>query len=48
MGEPEIAAFFTHLATRQNISASTQNQALYAIPMFSIAADTAYAAHWMP
>lgn len=31
MGEPEIAAFLTHLATKQNVSASTQNQALNAI-----------------
>lgn len=31
MGEPEIAAFLTHLATVENVSASTQNQALHAI-----------------
>ena len=31
MGEPEIAAFLTHLATRRNVSASTQNQALGAL-----------------
>lgn len=31
MGEPEIAAFLTHLATVKNVSASTQNQALHAI-----------------
>jgi site-specific recombinase XerD len=31
MGEPEIAAFLTHLATEKNVSASTQNQALHAI-----------------
>ena len=31
MGEPEIAAFLTHLASEKNVSASTQNQALHAI-----------------
>ena len=31
MGEQEIAAFLTHLATVRNVSASTQNQALHAI-----------------
>jgi site-specific recombinase XerD len=31
MGEPEIAAFLTYLATEKNVSASTQNQALHAI-----------------
>jgi integron integrase len=31
MGEPEISAFLTDLATRQRVSASTQNQALGAI-----------------
>ncbi len=31
MGEPEIAAFLTHLATERQVSASTQNQALQAI-----------------
>lgn len=31
MGEPEIAAFLTYLATKQNVSATTQNQALNAI-----------------
>ena len=31
MAEPEIAAFLTHLATRRNVSASTQNQALGAL-----------------
>jgi integron integrase len=31
MGEPEIAAFLTHLATEGKVSASTQNQALHAI-----------------
>jgi integron integrase len=31
MGAPEIAAFLTHLATDQNVAASTQNQALSAI-----------------
>ncbi len=31
MGEPEIAAFLSDLATRGNVSASTQNQALHAI-----------------
>lgn len=31
MGEPEIAAFLTHLAAVKNVSASTQNQALHAI-----------------
>jgi integron integrase len=28
MGAPEVEAFLTHLATRENVSASTQNQAL--------------------
>lgn len=31
MGEPEIAAFLTHLAVEKHVSASTQNQALQAI-----------------
>lgn len=31
MGEAEIAAFLTHLATERRVSASTQNQALQAI-----------------
>jgi len=31
MGEPEISSFLTDLATRQNVSASTQNQALGAL-----------------
>jgi integron integrase len=31
MGAPEVEAFLTHLATRKNVSASTQNQALSAL-----------------
>jgi integron integrase len=31
MGEPEIAAFLTHLAVQRRVSSSTQNQALNAI-----------------
>jgi integron integrase len=31
MGEPEINAFLTHLAVAENVSASTQNQALAAL-----------------
>jgi integron integrase len=31
MGEREVASFLTHLAARQNVSASTQNQALSAL-----------------
>ncbi len=31
MGEPEINAFLTHLAVKDKVSASTQNQALSAI-----------------
>jgi integron integrase len=31
MGEPEINAFLTHLAVKQKVSASTQNQALSAL-----------------
>ena len=31
MGEREISAFLTHLANRANVSASTQNQKLYAV-----------------
>lgn len=31
MGEPEVAAFLTHLAVARRVSASTQNQALNAI-----------------
>jgi len=31
MGNPEVEAFITHLATRRKVSASTQNQALSAI-----------------
>ncbi|MBI1746124.1 MAG: integron integrase [Acidobacteria bacterium] len=32
MGEPEINAFLTHLAVKERVSASTQNQALSALP----------------
>ena len=31
MSEPEINAFLTHLAVKENVSASTQNQALSAL-----------------
>ncbi len=31
MGVPEVQEFITHLATQNNVSASTQNQALSAI-----------------
>ncbi len=31
MGEAEIRAFLTHLATQRNVAASTQNQALAAL-----------------
>jgi integron integrase len=31
LGEPEVTAFLTHLATRRRVSASTQNQALAAL-----------------
>lgn len=31
MAEPEINAFLTHLATKEKVSASTQNQALSAL-----------------
>lgn len=31
MSEPEIGAFLTHLATKENVAASTQNQAFSAI-----------------
>lgn len=31
LGKPEIEAFLTHLATRRNVSAKTQNQAFSAI-----------------
>lgn len=31
MGEPEISAYVSYLATRKNVSASTQNQALSAL-----------------
>jgi len=31
MSEPEINAFLTHLATKEKVSASTQNQALAAL-----------------
>ncbi len=31
MGETEVAAFLTHLASDQHVAASTQNQALHAI-----------------
>jgi len=31
MGEPEVEAFLTHLAVNENVSASTQNQALCAL-----------------
>ena len=33
MGAPEISAFPTHLATKQSVSASTQNQALCALSL---------------
>jgi len=32
MGAPEVEAFLTHLAVRENVAASTQNQALSALP----------------
>ncbi len=32
MGVPEIEAFLTHLAVTQQVSAATQNQALYQTP----------------
>ena len=31
MGAPEVEAFLTHLAVRENVAAATQNQALAAI-----------------
>lgn len=31
MAEPEINAFLTHLAVKESVSASTQNQALPAL-----------------
>jgi hypothetical protein len=31
MGEPEINQFLTHLAVREDVAASTQNQALSAL-----------------
>ncbi|MBK7772089.1 MAG: phage integrase N-terminal SAM-like domain-containing protein [bacterium] len=31
MGEPEVTAFLSHLATARKVSASTQNQALAAL-----------------
>lgn len=31
MGAPEISAFLTHLTVQQQVSASTQNQALNAL-----------------
>ena len=31
MGAPEVEAFLSHLATAENVSASTQNQALHAV-----------------
>jgi site-specific recombinase XerD len=34
MGEVEITGFLTHLATRRNVAASTQNQALSAVLFF--------------
>ena len=34
MGEPEINAFLTHLAVKEKVSASTQNQALSALLFF--------------
>ena len=40
MGETEINAFLSHLATQEKVSASTQNQALAAL-QFSTAACTA-------
>ena len=33
MGAPEVEAFLTHLAVKENVAASTQNQALSA-PLF--------------
>ncbi|GAB4579352.1 MAG: hypothetical protein Fur0022_20900 [Anaerolineales bacterium] len=32
MGAEEVRQFLTHLATKKNVSASTQNQALSALP----------------
>jgi len=34
MAEPEINAFLTHLAVKEKVSASTQNQALSALLFF--------------
>jgi hypothetical protein len=34
MGKPEIEAFLTHLAVEGQIAASTQSQALSALPFF--------------
>ena len=34
MGGPEINAFLTHLAVEEQVSASTQNQALAALLFF--------------
>ena len=33
MAEPEINAYLTHLAVKEKVSASTQNQALLAFPL---------------
>jgi site-specific recombinase XerD len=34
LAEPEISSFLTHLAVRENVAASTQNQALNALVFF--------------
>ena len=34
MGTPEIGAFLTHLAVKENVAASTQNQAVSALLSF--------------
>lgn len=40
MAEKEINAFLTHLAVDRNVSASTQNQALSALPLLPTSLGT--------
>jgi hypothetical protein len=44
MGEPEINRFLTHLAVKEKVAASTQNQALSAILFF--VSGSSPAANW--
>ncbi|MFH1491536.1 MAG: phage integrase N-terminal SAM-like domain-containing protein [Pseudomonadota bacterium] len=46
MAEAEINAFLTHLAVKERVSASTQNQALSALLFFIVTLSDAKSATW--